>query len=311
VQWEPCSDDHDELTRIATLLTSMQGRFGTWNVLAVLVRTNALVETVARHLDGHGIPVRSSRRGPDWSAAVASAVSLTGREAMSVWSSDILDDGDHDGPAEFAEVAGLVRAYLDEHRGRSVDGRSFGSWLATAVDRSDVTGVEVMTFHAAKGRQWRGVVVAGAEDGLLPHSSARTRVQKAEEARLAYVAFTRAADELAVTWAGERSGRSRKRSPLLPVAATVVTSPQDPGDDVRAIRSRASTPHPVAVELVKWRNDIARRTRLEAAGVLSDRQIELIIAEQPTSVAQLAAITDRAFAGRHGTAILAIVNPAD
>ena len=46
-----------------------------------------------------------------------------------------------------------------------------------------------------KGREWPLVViVAGAEDGLIPHSSAMSPAQRAEEARLFYVAITRAID---------------------------------------------------------------------------------------------------------------------
>ncbi len=64
--------------------------------------------------------------------------------------------------------------------------------------------VTLATFHAAKGLEWPIVHLAGLEDGLVPITHARTPGRRAEEARLLYVAMTRAADELRCTWAAER-----------------------------------------------------------------------------------------------------------
>jgi len=164
-----------------------------------------------------------------------------------------------------------------------------------------------MTFHSAKGRQWWGVVVAGAEDGWLPHSSARTKDEKAEEARLGYVAFTRAANELAVTWATTRRGRTRRRSPLLPVSATVVTSASGPGDGVRRIRDAAPVEDPLVVALREWRATLARRTRFDAAGLLTDRQMMRLATERPSTLGEIADITDRSFAARHGESLLRLL----
>ncbi|MFM8794608.1 MAG: 3'-5' exonuclease, partial [Acidimicrobiales bacterium] len=289
------------------LVSDMRARCGTWNLLAVLTRTNAHAEEISIALRNAGIPVRSSRRGPEWAAALALAVSLAGREAMSVWSSDVLDETDDEDGGPNRELAGLMRTYLDEHRGRGVDGRGFGSWLVTSVDRTDVEGVEVMTFHAAKGRQWWGVVVAGAEDGWLPHSSARTKIERAEEARLGYVAFTRAANELAVTWAAVRRGRTRRRSMLLPVSASVVTTEAGPGESLRRTRDTAPVDDPLVVGLREWRAALARRTRLDAAGLLTDAQILRLATEHPRTLDEIAAVTDRSFAARHGESLLRVL----
>lgn len=313
VQWIGCGDEDDEAVRIVSVISDMRARCGTWNLLAVLVRTNAQTEPLRAALERAGIPVRSSRRGPEWALALADAVALPGREAMAMWSHDVLDGASDslpgDTPDPRVEIASLMRTFLDDNRGKGVDGRSFGSWLTTSFDRADVEGVEVMTFHSAKGRQWWGVVVAGAEEGLLPHSSARSRQQRAEEARLGYVAFTRAADELTVTWAAERKGKTRRRSPLLPVSATVVTSQEGPSDDVRRLSENAPRVHPLVSRLRSWRESVARRTRLDPAGILTDAQIEQIVAGLPATVDELAAITDRSFAARHGASVLALVNP--
>ena len=290
---------------IARELTRMHGACGTWNLLAVLVRVNALADDISEFLQSKGIPVRSTRRGPDWSAAIAQATSLTSRDSLSIWSSDLLDNSEPGDSSADIEVARLVRQFLDDNRSGAVDGRAFGSWMVTAVAREDVEGVEVMTFHAAKGREWWGVVVASAEDGYLPHSSAKTAAQKAEEARLGYVALTRAANELTVTWAKQRRNRDRRRSPLLPVDAEVRTAQHGPGEEVRRIIATAPQDDAVIRALREWRDDAARRSRLAANGILTDRQIRQIAADMPSDIAGLAESTDMVFATRHGESILA------
>src|SRR3546814_12363792 len=63
-----------------------------------------------------------------------------------------------------------------------------------ADDRRDA--VTIATFHAAKGLEWPIVHLAGLEDGLVPIGHARNQAQRIEEARLLYVAMTRAEDEI-------------------------------------------------------------------------------------------------------------------
>ncbi|MFN5650315.1 MAG: ATP-dependent helicase, partial [Actinomycetes bacterium] len=59
VAFAACDDEMDELRTVATELTRMQRTCGTWNQLAVLVRVNALADTVRTFLEACGIPVRS------------------------------------------------------------------------------------------------------------------------------------------------------------------------------------------------------------------------------------------------------------
>ena len=60
--------------------------------------------------------------------------------------------------------------------------------------------VSLMTVHAAKGLEFEGVVVVGAEEGWFPHArNADSEAGVEEERRLFYVALTRAKRRLAVT----------------------------------------------------------------------------------------------------------------
>ncbi|MGH2604891.1 MAG: 3'-5' exonuclease, partial [Dehalococcoidia bacterium] len=68
----------------------------------------------------------------------------------------------------------------------------------------------VATIHAAKGLEWRCVWVAGAAEGVLPHRKAVESGAEgavSEERRVAYVALTRAMDELVVSAATRIEGR--------------------------------------------------------------------------------------------------------
>jgi DNA helicase-2/ATP-dependent DNA helicase PcrA len=62
-----------------------------------------------------------------------------------------------------------------------------------------------MTLHSAKGLEFDNVVLAGLEDGLLPHANSRDEPEGLEEERrLAYVGMTRARKWLALTGARSR-----------------------------------------------------------------------------------------------------------
>jgi DNA helicase-2/ATP-dependent DNA helicase PcrA len=77
--------------------------------------------------------------------------------------------------------------------------------LEEGDDEAAADAVSLMTLHAAKGLEFELVVVAGLEDGLLPHASSRDEPEGLEEERrLAYVGMTRARRRLALTAARSR-----------------------------------------------------------------------------------------------------------
>ena len=69
--------------------------------------------------------------------------------------------------------------------------------------RDSKDGFSILTFHQSKGLEFVTCIVSGFEKGLVPLYSDRTR--KSEEARLAYVALSRASDELHITRAKVRT----------------------------------------------------------------------------------------------------------
>ena len=104
------------------------------------------------------------------------------------------------------DVSELVRLTIDYFRGDSSPSPAgLVGWLEASL-RSDPPrqagdAVDLVTFHRAKGLEWRVVFVTGLEDGLVPIAHAHSTEALAEERRLLYVACTRAMDELFCSWA--------------------------------------------------------------------------------------------------------------
>jgi DNA helicase-2/ATP-dependent DNA helicase PcrA len=292
-----CQDDDDELRLLTSHIKNLAADGFTWNSIAVLARTNQLATNIARALAANDIPLKESRLSQAEQAALSEVAALGSRHAMTAWSSDILDQETLDEDGELIvqqtvrDVALKVREYLDENRHGLVDGRSFASWFNGAGRESESMGVEVLTFHAAKGREWPAVLLAGVEPGLLPHSSARTDEAKREEARLAYVACTRAADRLLITWADTRGGKRAGPSPLLRGIPTGEWSAAPPPETVRQrISKRRQTMDPRKGALTTWRILAARAAGVPEQSVLSDVEIDDILATRTIDPASIAAV---------------------
>ena len=71
---------------------------------------------------------------------------------------------------------------------------------------SDRGSVHLMTLHAAKGLEFKTVVIAGVEEGILPSGHALINTESIEEERrLLYVGITRAQERLLISLAQQRS----------------------------------------------------------------------------------------------------------
>jgi ATP-dependent exoDNAse (exonuclease V) beta subunit len=154
------------------------------------------------------------------------------------------------------------------------------------------------------------VIVAGMEKGLLPHRSARTGAARSEEARLAYVALTRAADELVVTWTDQRNTKSSGPSPFLPSVTTSVPVIDAPPEELRRIARLRPQQDPLAVALEEWRQQKSRVSRMEPNGILTTTQLRNIVRDKPTTEDGIAGLTDIIFARRYAAELIATINAA-
>ena len=90
--------------------------------------------------------------------------------------------------------------------------------LLTDQDMNDPNGekVTLMTVHAAKGLEFRNVIIVGVEEDLFPSAmSAGSLYQIEEERRLLYVAITRAEVNCIITYATSRYHNGQTRSCVI------------------------------------------------------------------------------------------------
>jgi len=310
-------DEETEAAGIAQLIADAKPVFARWRDLAVLARTNAQLNLVHEALTNVGIPSMLSGVAADpVQQAVRAAGEQSSRSRLAMWSHDARQpDSELDDSAIEARrrVADAVDEFLADG-GR--DGLGFMAWVRTnrpfqADQTSD--GVELLTFHAAKGREWFGVVVAGCDVGLVPHSSARTRDALAEETRLAYVAVTRASDRLILTTARRRRGHDVGPSAFLSDLPTA-PPPAPPSDDfLEGQRHRRehvdSTGDPLLDALVEWRSRTARVSGVSPTLICSDRTLADIARRRPDNVDDLAAVpgVGAVMARRVGDRLLAVI----
>jgi DNA helicase-2/ATP-dependent DNA helicase PcrA len=344
VRLERHPTDGDEAIAIARAVRDRRGPRARWSAQAVLVRTHAQIPLVAEALRRVGVPHRV--RGSDAlldRRDVKAALDLLRRSGgpLAACLPDLgalaagtgADDDDGDAPAAdgLDLVVQMARDHLRLDPGAGAAG--FVTWLVATLqadggdERSDA--VTLATFHAAKGLEWPIVHLAGLEDGLVPVTHARTAAQRTEEARLLYVAMTRAEDELRCTWAAERTfgGKpvERRLSPWLAGLAErqreAPELPDGPPVDwparlaeqrarlaAQRVRPAASPPAaPALAALRAWREASARAARVEPPALVDDHLLEEIAARRPATQDELVAVPGMGplLAARVGPGLLA------
>jgi DNA helicase-2/ATP-dependent DNA helicase PcrA len=285
------ADEDDEAARVAQFVLRCDPNLVRTGEVAVLARTHAQLAILADAIVATGTPVKRSATAAGSpiqiavrrAAAHGSASRLRGH-AHDVLDADHVDDDDDTSRLE-RRVAQAVLDFLREQP--LGDGASFRAWVATTnpFDDGSTDGAELLTFHAAKGREWHTVAVAGVETGLVPHRSATTVEGRAEEARLLYVAVTRATDRLVISAAARRGGYARSPSPFVVEADFSDVAPAPP-----PARRRAAV-DPLWAELRTWRDDAARRANILPTQLCSDRDLRSIARDRPRSAAALAEST--------------------
>jgi ATP-dependent DNA helicase UvrD/PcrA len=108
-----------------------------------------------------------------------------------------------------------ARAYEATHPQASLAEFVAQAALVGGPGEGETAAVTLGTVHAAKGLEWRRVRVLGLEEGSFPHLRALKAGDEEQERRLAYVAMTRAREELVLSYARERAGSSRAPSRFI------------------------------------------------------------------------------------------------
>ncbi|HET7855606.1 MAG TPA: ATP-dependent DNA helicase UvrD2 [Gaiellaceae bacterium] len=138
-------------------------------------------------------------------------------------------------------------------------------------DASVGRGVNLLTYHRAKGLEFEVVFLPRLEEGELPFKRSSAGEALAEERRLLYVGMTRAKRYLEITWSGKPSRFLRELG---------VEEPERPSAD-----------DPVVKALKAWRKERARRDEVPAYVVFHDSTLEEIARRRPTELWQLAKVS--------------------
>src|SRR6266540_1904574 len=105
------------------------------------------------------------------------------------------------------ELVGVAREYQETAEEPSLS--SFLQEISLYSDqdalREQESLVTLMTFHNAKGLEFRAVFMIGMEEGIFPHIRSIEENEVEEERRLCYVGMTRAKERLVLTHAAART----------------------------------------------------------------------------------------------------------
>lgn len=186
---------------------------------AVLYRTEAQAEPLVRALSRAGLPFQRCCHEPlasrPWVQTLLEALARPGAPTGSVahrleWAAGQLGSEAAAMGARLRPIA--LRCGEDPTRFLSELA------LATEADLYDPRAdrITLMTIHAAKGLEFTVVFLVGCEDGVMPlHWGRQEPAALAEERRLFFVAMTRAAKYLFLSYARRRlwRGQVRKQSP--------------------------------------------------------------------------------------------------
>jgi DNA helicase II / ATP-dependent DNA helicase PcrA len=317
------ADDEAEARGVARLLRGAHRADRPWSDLAVLYRVNAQSAAFEEALQREGIPVRlrggrSFLDRPEVKATLETlqrSTSVAPGRALTEHLTDVVDGARDatDEMREYAEaVARLGHEYVTVEGGiGSVAG--FLEYLRATLRGADDggardDGVDVLTFHRAKGLEWDTVFVTGLERGLVPIShAADDPAALAEERRLLYVALSRARRELHVSWSQQRSmgarTSKRSRSPYLTELERFLTGElPTPPDATGGLRAARATLTALAGEelspddrklydaLVLWRRDLARAASVPAYVIFDNKTLKSVAGARPASHDALLAV---------------------
>ncbi len=299
-----------------------------WEQIAVLYRINARSEAYEEAFAIAKVPyqvrdgsflrrpgprgaiakLRRTEGTPDVAQVVAGATDAIGYSPDGV--------GDDAGEEEVTRQAdlGRLRALATEYASVAGDEASVAGFLAELEHRfaaeREGRGVQLMTYHRAKGLEFDAVFLPRLLDGELPFRARTSEADPDEERRLLYVGITRARARLFLSW--PREPRSAP-SPFLLEIGVVRPEAARPVAAPRAARVPVTVGGgggPLFDRLREWRRTRASTDGVPAYVVFHDTTLAAIAERKPRDWADLAAVPGigPAKLDRYADEVLAIVS---
>ncbi len=211
--------------------------------------------------------------------------------------------------SDLARLRAMAAEYEETH-GDDATVAGFAAELPTrfAVEETG-RGVQLLTYHRAKGLEFDVVFLPRLLDGELPYRSGRSVADPQEERRLFYVGITRARHWLAITWPTD--GRARV-SPFVAEATG-----KEPAQKVIARMPKpkvaAAGDGPLYEQLRSWRRERADADGVPPYVVFHDKTLVAIADAKPATPDELLEIDGigPAKLERYAEDVLAVVATAD
>jgi len=120
---------------------------------------------------------------------------------------DNLPDG-MERQANIDEFSGYIRDYFIQHPHLNLDDFLNEISLESEQDKLFNESISMMSIHASKGLEYKHVFAIGLEEGFFPIIGDGSNIE--EERRLGYVAFTRAMDNLTLSFVHSRFYKGKR-----------------------------------------------------------------------------------------------------
>jgi DNA helicase-2/ATP-dependent DNA helicase PcrA len=268
--------------------------------MAILFRTNARSADYEEALSEAGIPSQGAAL-LERDAAKQLLKALRGRPVTDVPKIareqgllDVIPDklGEREVTRQ-NDLARLVRLAAEHGEGSSAE---FVAYLQEHFGSHAGRGVNLLTYHRAKGLEFEAVFLPRLEERELPSKLSRTPDALAEERRLLYVGITRAKRHLTVTWSGKPS-RFLAELDVSTRAPARVAPPVQPDD-------------PVYDTLKRWRLETAKAEEKPAYVIFHNATLAEIVRRAPRTRAELAEVpgVGPAKLDRYGDEVLAVLS---